>query len=89
MNNKYTIVKKYIDEYDYWSLLEDGAPEDEFDLEARKISDLINADSSIERIAEVIAMVMRSAFGNEEKTENYLETARKIKSELKRIEHKE
>ena len=89
MNNKYTIVKKYIDEYDYWSLLEDGAPEDEFDLEARKISDLINADSSIERIAEVIAMVMRSAFGNEEKAENYLETARKIKSELKRIEHKE
>lgn len=82
MNDKFVIVKKYIDEYDYYSLLEDGAPEDEFDSEARKISDLIDTDSSIERIAEVIAMVMRSAFGNVEQTENYLETAGKIKSEL-------
>lgn len=89
MNDKFVIVKKYIDEYDYYSLLEDGAPEDEFDLEARKISDLIDSDSSIERIAEVVAMVMRSAFGNEEQTENYLETAGKIKAELKRMEHKE
>lgn len=82
MNDKFKVVKKYIDKYDYYSLLKDGAPDDEFDCESRKISDLITGESSVERIAEVIAMVMREAFGNEEKIDSYLETARKIKSEL-------
>lgn len=82
MKDKYEIVKKYIDEYDYYSLLRDGAPEDEFDSEVRKICNLISSDSSTERIAEVIAMVMRSSFGNEEKTESYMEIAEKIKWEL-------
>ena len=29
--DKFRIIKKYIDEYDYYSLLKHGAPEDEFD----------------------------------------------------------
>ena len=30
MKGKFKIVKKYIDEYDYYGLLRDGAPDDEF-----------------------------------------------------------
>lgn len=82
MNDKFIIVKKWLDAYDYYSLLKNGAPEDEFASEARKISDLITDDSSVERIAEVIAMVMHSAFGNDERPERYLEMAKKIKAEL-------
>lgn len=34
MNDKFKNVKKYIDEYDYYALLRDGAPDDEFVSEA-------------------------------------------------------
>jgi len=82
VKDKFAVVKKYIDELDYYSLLQEGAPEDEFDSESYKISQLITNDSPVERIAEVIAMVMRAAFGNEEAAEKYMEVAKKIKAEL-------
>ena len=82
MKNKYLTVKKYIDEYDYYSLLKQGAPENEFASEAYKISELISEESSVEQISETIAKVMHLAFGNDEIAEKYLDIARKINAEL-------
>lgn len=84
MKDMFSVVKKYVDEYDYDFLLRHGAPKDEFDSETRKICELITQDSSIEEIAEAIATVMHMAFGNEENAEKYLETARKIKGNLQK-----
>lgn len=82
MSDKFKIVKKYIDEYDYYALLRDGAPDDEFVSEALRISNGISEDSTIEQIASTIADVFRCSFGNEEKPERYLMVAQKIWSEL-------
>lgn len=57
MNKIFTIVKKYIDEYDYYCLLREGAPEDEFASEALRMSDCISEDSTVEQIAAIIADV--------------------------------
>ena len=82
MSDIFKIVKKYIDEYDYYCLLSEGAPDDEFATEALRISDRISEDSTIERIAATIADVFHLAFGNEEHPEHYLPVAQKIWSEL-------
>lgn len=82
MTDKFEIVKKYIDEYDYYSLLQEGAPDDEFMSEALRISNSISEDSTIEQIAASIANIFHCAFGNEEKTEYYRTTAQRIWSEL-------
>ena len=42
MKNKFKIIKKYIDEYDLFSLLDSGAPDDEFDSESYEIAKLIS-----------------------------------------------
>jgi hypothetical protein len=39
--NRFEIVKKYIDEYDYYDLLACGAPNDEFDRYSRKFANTI------------------------------------------------
>lgn len=36
MSNRFHIVKKYIDQMDYYGLLAGGAPFDEFDIESKK-----------------------------------------------------
>ena len=90
MKDKYLVVKKYMDEYDYESLLELGAPDDEYDIESRVISRLITKDNSVEEIAEVIARVMKQFFSysvkeldnSEVNIKPFLEAARKIKLEL-------
>ena len=46
MNSKIKIVKKYVDEYDYYGLLRDGAPDDEFISEALRMIDRISKDST-------------------------------------------
>lgn len=80
--DKYCIVKKYIDEYDYYSLLECGAPDDEFDCYSREFAQIIQEDSTIEEIANIIANRMDKAFGNEVSAEKFIKTAKKIKIAL-------
>ncbi|MDE6596259.1 MAG: hypothetical protein K2K44_09660 [Oscillospiraceae bacterium] len=63
-------------------MLKHGAPNDEYLSEAVEISDLISSDSSAEQIAAAIASVMRKYFGHNTKSEQYLEIAEEIKSEL-------
>lgn len=80
--DKYSIIKKYIDEYDYYSLLECGAPHDEFDSYSCEFAEIIQEDSTIEEIANIIANRMDKAFGNEVSAEKFIKTARKIKNDL-------
>ena len=87
MNEIYSIIKKYIDEYDFENLLAIGAPLDEYNLESERISDLITNENSIEEIATAIASVMKSSFGCLEKvdvnkTDSFMEIAKKIKNDL-------
>jgi hypothetical protein len=82
MKNKFKIIKKYIDEYDLFSLLDSGAPDDEFDSESYEIAKLISSDSSEDAIAKSIATVMDSAFGITTNFKKYKEIAIKIKSKL-------
>lgn len=82
MNGKIKIIKKYVDEYDYYGLLRDGSPDDEFISEALRISDRISEDSTIEQIAAIIADVFHLAFGNEEDPDHYMPVAQKMWSEL-------
>lgn len=82
MSKIFKIVKKYIDDYDYYGLLRDGAPDDEFVSESLRISDRISEDSSIEQIAATIADVFHIAFGNDEEPNHYIPVAQKIWSEL-------
>ena len=87
MNEIYSIIKKYIDEYDFENLLVIGAPLDEYNLESERISDLITNENSIEEIATAIASVMKSSFGCLEKvdvnkTDTFMEIAKKIKNDL-------
>ncbi|MBE5773742.1 MAG: hypothetical protein E7337_07390 [Clostridiales bacterium] len=81
-NRIFQIVKKYIDALDYYALLEGGAPDDEFDIESQKISVMINADSSVSEIAEVIAKVFEEYFGNKENPDVYYKLAGDIKRDL-------
>lgn len=39
MSRMFEIVKKYIDEYDYYKLLYSGAPDDEFDDYSQMIAE--------------------------------------------------
>ena len=81
--SKYEVIKKYIDEFDYYSLLEGGAPQDEFDSYSRELAGLITENDSVEDIALRIAETMDKAFGEEIDPEKFLETAQKVKADLK------
>ena len=76
--NKFKIVKKYIDEYDYYGLLKNGAPCDEFDKYSLEISEIIDDKSTVEEIALVISEIMDNAFGKEINPNNYIEVSTKI-----------
>ena len=60
--DKFNIVKKYIDEMDYYGLLAQGSPEDEFDNESAIIAYQINPDMSPENVAYVISQTFYEAF---------------------------
>jgi len=55
-------VKKYIDEKDPMRLLAMGAPDDEYDIESRKIAERITMQMSFEEIANIIANVINKSF---------------------------
>ncbi len=56
--NKFEIIKKYIDEYDYWELLACHAPNDECDSFSKQPSELITEKDSGEAIAKMRATIM-------------------------------
>lgn len=63
--DKFSIIKQYIDEYDYYSLLKHGAPDNEFDSYSHELAEEIQENSTIQEIANIIANRLDIAFGND------------------------
>ena len=80
--NKFKIVKKYIDEYDYYGLLSCHAPDDEFDSYSQQLADSIRGDDTVEDIARLIANIMDKAFAEEINPEKFIDVADKIRKAL-------
>ena len=80
--DKYFVVKKFIDQMDYYALLAGGSPFDEFDLESRMISEMLQYDHSVQEIANIIASVFNEQFGEHDDASVFLSVAERIKSEL-------
>lgn len=60
--SKYDIVKKYIDHYDFMSLLELGAPENEYSIEIDAICERLSSNSSPKEIAYIVLDVFEKEF---------------------------
>ena len=82
MLDKFLIVKKYIDQMDYYALLASGAPSDEFDMESKEISTRIRYEHSAQDIAEIIASVFNEYFDEHDDTTVFMPVAEQIKNEL-------
>lgn len=80
--SKFEIIKKYIDEYDYYDLLACHAPNNEFDSYSRKIADDITKNDTVEDIAMLIANTIDKAFGEKINSDIFLDIAKKIKKAL-------
>lgn len=82
-SSNYDMIKKYIDEYDYFGLLEECcAPKDEFDNYSRELAERISDENSVEEIAAMIANIMDPSFGEPVGPEKFIETAKKIHAGL-------
>ncbi len=78
----FEIVKKAIDDFNLYGLLPE-APNDEFDIESKKIARQINAKSTVNEIAEIIANVFSKAFNKSFDTKKFLVPAEKIYNAIK------
>ena len=58
----YAAVKRCVDEWDPYGLLEIGAPEDEFDTESRMVAERISPGLTAEEIAEAVNSVFSDQF---------------------------
>ena len=82
MSDRFHIVKKYIDQMDYYALLAGGAPSDEFDIESKEICARIRYDYSAQDIAEIIASVFNEHFDEHDDAIVFLAVAEQIEKEL-------
>ena len=78
----FLVVKSVIDELDIYSLLNGGAPSDEFDIESKEISSRISNKSTPEQIASVIAKVFNKYFDLHSQPSEYIKPATRIKELL-------
>ena len=82
MSNRFHVVKKYIDQMDYYGLLASGAPSDEFDIETKEIRAKISDDHSVQDIAVIIASVLNEYFDQHDDATAFLPVAEQIKNEV-------
>ena len=82
MSDKFLVIKKYIDQMDYYALLASGAPSDEFDIESKEISARVQYDHSAQDIAEIIASVINAHFNEHDDAAIFLAVAEQIEKEL-------
>lgn len=81
-NHIYLIVKRHIDKMDFYGLLTDGAPQDEFDIETEMIARAVRPDMSVDEITAIIANIFNSQFSTSRPLSEFSPTAEGIKSEL-------
>ena len=82
MSDKFLVIKKYIDQMDYYALLASGAPSDEFDIETKEICARVQYDHSAQDIAEIIASVFNAYFNEHDDATIFLAVAEQIEKEL-------
>lgn len=75
-------VKKQIDAFDAYGLIEGGAPKDEFDGETNLIVARMKKGMTAETIAEIMAQVMNTQFENIFKTKEFIPYAKEIEKFL-------
>lgn len=80
--DKFSIVKKHIDKMDFYGLLKSDAPNDEFDMESKIITDAITESSTIQDIALIIAEVFNRQFDNNQQPCCFMDCAEKIYYDL-------
>ena len=83
MSDQFLVIKKCIDQMDYYDLLASGAPADEFDIESKEISARVRYDHSVHDIAEIIASVFHEYFDEQDDATVFLAVAEQIKKLLK------
>lgn len=79
---KYLVVKRAVDNADPCGLLKMGAPDDEYELEAKRIAEVIEVGDSTERMAEVAAAVFSRAFSRETASDRFLGFAEEVRHEF-------
>jgi hypothetical protein len=84
-NNIFGIVKEVIDECDPCGLLSLGAPDDEYNLESRKIADRIRKDSTADEIAIVMSDVFNTMFNKEFPQDYFSREALDIKNSFDKV----
>ncbi len=82
MSDNFHIIKKYIDQMDYYDLLASGAPADEFDVESKEINARVRCGHSVREIAEIIASVFYKYFDERVASTSFLSVAEQIKNEI-------
>ena len=82
MPDKFLVVKKYIDQMDYYDLLASGVPSDEFDIESKEIGARVSCEHSVQEIAKIIAAVFNEYFDEHDDATVFLPVAEQIKNEL-------
>jgi len=80
--SKFSVVKRHIDEMDYYGLLASDAPADEYDSESKLISNSITESSTIQEIASKIAGVFSRQFNDNLKPYWVIGCAEKIYRDL-------
>lgn len=76
------VVKKQVDTFDAYGLLEEGAPKDEFDRETARIAARIKKGMSADAIADIMAQVMNKQFENIFKAKEFLSYTKEIEKFL-------
>ena len=81
----FLIVKKEIAKADPYSLLELGAPEDEFDSEVKSIIRQLSRCKSAIDISHAIARTFNSSFSKNFKPEDFVQEGNEIYDKLKNL----
>ncbi len=82
MSDNFHIIKKYVDQMDYYDLLANGAPSDEFDVESKEICARVRCEHSVREIAEIIASVFNEYFNEHSESTEFFAVAELIKNDF-------
>ena len=84
-NDLYKIIKREVDKFDAYGLLEVGCPKNEFDMESKMIFKKLKKGMTKEQISIVMAETFSEMFGDEFKAERFDKHAEEIEKELNKI----
>ena len=81
-NDLYKIVKREVDKFDAYGLLESGCPKNEFDMESKLIFKKLKKGMTKEQISIVMAEIFSEMFSDEFKAEQFDKHSKEIEKAL-------